>query len=189
MNLKEIRSLQVELLERAESKGHNRSGRTNLIRGESMMFIIGKLGEAAKGFKQGKILGNGYDGPIHHIVDTINLSGSSKGWIDNYERLVKDTVGEKLASAYLRFINWCNYHEEVIYNHEYSKESTGNFSYDLLRVVHYAMECFHHVSGKTPGYFIISLEQICLWWHIDLDWYVRSKMRYDRMLDTQHKKQ
>lgn len=181
MNLQEIEKLQKEIYIWSTASGYHADGKTSKVRAERMMFIIGKLGHCLIAYKAKKLLGYNYEGSTGSVYNAIDKSPMSLHWLENFDRYLKGTVGDILADTYIYFLDWCYCFEEVLYTREYQKESSGNFGNDLLKLTHYCMQIFHRVSGYDAGFFLAAISNFSLnWWQIDLDWYIKIRMRYNQ---------
>lgn len=168
-------------------------GGADRSKGEMVMLMVSELGECQEAERRGKI----YTGPkevdhrkwcIDHLEDFEEDDDGEcfKRW---FQFEVKDTVGNELSDVCIRIMDFVEGWRCHFIPRDYRKESTGNFSHDLLRLGWYIMQAFHDdVPGRDWGYALEAVCHFADWWGIDLGFYVYNKQLFNRTRPHLHNK-
>ena len=98
-----------------------------------------------------------------------------------FEKYIKDTVGDELADAYIRTLDFLYYRDgDKFYQHNVPLDWTQK---DFAQDVFYIM-CI--VADQSPEELLQYIETFCKAYQIDLQWHVEKKMAFNGMREYKH---
>lgn len=175
-------------------------GGADRSKGEMVMLMLSELGECQEAHRKSRI----YAGPKQVdyrkwcIDHQDKYTDNPDDWkeTDDIECFkhwfvleVKDSCGDELADVCIRVMDFVHGWRCHFLSREVRKESTGNFSHDLLRLSWYVMQAFHDdIPGRDWGYALEAVCKFADWWSIDLDFHIQNKQAYNRTRPVKHGK-
>lgn len=100
-----------------------------------------------------------------------------------------DSVEFELADVAIRIMDYVEGWRCHFLPRDYRKESTGNFSHDLLRIDWCILQAFHDdIPGRDWGYALAAVCNFGETWDIDLEWHCEQKQRFNRTRPVKHGK-
>lgn len=90
-----------------------------------------------------------------------------------FEDMIKDTVEDELADAYIRCLDYLYYrHREYITIHGYTIKFSDNFAENVFGIC-------KTVTDRQIKDTVVHIEEFCKHESIDLQWHVAQKMNYN----------
>lgn len=161
--------------------------------GEILMLVITELSEALEADRMGKI---GNDN-IDFFEESINSGNKPELYkIELFERLIKDTVADELADAFIRMCDYCKGFKVKINEKRLiatleilNKDKMKNFGEELLKVcgnINFLYKGI--VKSITSEIILAKLIWIADQKNIDLEKHIKYKMWYNTTRDKLHGK-
>lgn len=146
-------------------------------------MIATELAEAVEGHRESKTY-------VYDKVDNYYLtSKSDEMFALNFKVHVKNSVQDEFADAVIRLLDYCGGFKRPLVNRDYRKQSTGNFTHDVFRIIKYCCDAYDGSEYHDWGYVLASIAAICEWNNYDLLQHVQWKMRYNKTRPFKHGKQ
>lgn len=184
-----LKQLAPECYNTSKSKGFWDEGEAR-NKGKMVMLMVSELGEACDAHRKGRMVPD-YNSPMMedwHKETDIDI------WKSYYESLVKGTVGEELADFIIRVLDYVHGWKRRLERQDFRKDSTKDFSNDLLKLVKWSLDSYHEdmgeyqFSGKDWSYLLTATVAFCDWWDIDIIANLRWKMKYNTLREHMHGK-
>lgn len=187
-----FKQLAPECYGTSKSKGFWDEGE-NRNKGKMVMLMVSELGEACDAHRKGRMAPkiNQETIALWNSEDDIDL------WKSGYELHVKGTVGEELADFIIRVLDYVHGWKLNFDRQEFRKDSTKDFSNDLLKLVNWSLEAYHgqveresskYWGAKDWGYLLTATIAFCDWWDIDIISNLQWKMKYNTTREYMHGK-
>lgn len=201
---KSLLEFRAEIYRVASEKGFWPEDRS---KGEAVALILTELSEAIEAHRKPDnikqdmtfSLSEGFADWCKRSKGTV--SEYTEYWNGIFSRNVKDTVADELADTVIRLLDVTyGFHFPLDYR-VYTKETTGNFAHDILRIEWYVMLAFEGREfenttkemlwkdlhrNKTWGYALSALISFCQWNNIDIIEHVRWKIKYNSSRPHKH---
>lgn len=162
----------------------------NRNKGELVMLMITELSEAVEAHRKDRFAKLGTS-----CIDLLDghIETDQNYWSGTFSTKVKDSVEDEIADAVIRILDYCGGFSLPLIERDYRKESTRNFSHDVLRLTKYCIDAYHEdveeISvGRDWGYVLAAIIKFCEWYNIDILKHVEWKLKYNATRPFKHGK-
>lgn len=138
---------------------------------ELIMLIISELGEALEAHRKNRVA------DWFEFIHSQQLPG-------DFEKYIKDTVGDELADAAIRIMDYMAYREWEVQVPEFNFSGVDNFGARLLTIVRVLI---YHQEGNF-NQALGHLDLLCRDMKIDLSLHIDMKFKYNQTRDKLHGK-
>lgn len=163
-------------------------------KGEMVKLMIGETSECQEAHRVSRVCnGESLDTWFAHLgseerANVLQMTDDEM-WKHWFFLNVKDTTGDELADTAIRVMDFVYGWRCHFLPRDFRKDSTGNFSHDLLRIDWYILQAFHDdVPGRDWGYVLAAVCKFADVWDIDLPWHIENKQKWNRTGPYKHAK-